>query len=326
MRSAIRRIIAAEDDLEIIAEASNGKQAVEIALQLKPDVITMDIEMPFLDGIAATKQILAKIKTCIIMVSSLTQRGTEATIYALQSGAQDYVSKMSSESTDVDSLKLELLKKIRFWKNQQKRVGHHSPNKRPIINNHRLIQQPDLVVVGVSTGGPRLLPQFLDSCSQISCPIVIAQHMPSIFIKSLAKCLDDSSSKSIVEGEGKLALTHNMVVIAPGGQSIRVVKEGEVFVINIFTDHLAAIQPSVNALFESALAVAKRPVAVVLTGMGNDGEQGAKQFALRKLPVLVQTPGSCIVDSMSRAVIEAGAASGIVTIDMIGKTIMAWST
>jgi two-component system chemotaxis response regulator CheB len=342
MRMVLRKIVEAGNEMIVVGEARNGREAVELARQLKPDIITMDVEMPELDGLAATQQILAgpPPTPILIMVSGHTQRGTEATIKALSLGAVDFVSKSSSfAAEDFGHVDSELSQKLRYWANQPAPRADPRDTARPAAPP---LAQPavvagaamrplsprarvDLVVVASSTGGPQILSSFLRAATPLGAPMVIAQHMPAQFTLSLATLLRSETTLDVREGASRMNLPAGSVTIIPGGQDAIVASAPTGFELRL-TTHESLVHPCADLLFETAAMVARHPVAVILTGMGNDGTHGAEQFRRRQLPVLVQDPKTCVVGGMPAAAIEAGVATESLASAEIGQKLALWTS
>lgn len=342
MRIALRRIIESGSDMTVVGEARNGREAVELARDLRPDIITMDVEMPELDGLAAMTQILAQSRPApiMIMVSGHTQRGTEATIKALSLGAVDFVSKSSSfAAEDLGHVDSELKEKLRYWAGQPPpslprarpasvpaAVARAQPAAAKVVLQAKSPRgHVDLVVVGASTGGPQMLAGFLAAAAPLGAPMVIAQHMPARFTTSLANLLRSETGLDVREGAHRMALTPGSVTIIPGGGDAIVARAPAGFELRI-TTHEALVHPCADLLFETAALVARHPVAVIMTGMGSDGTKGARHFQRRRLPVLVQDPRTCVVAGMPSAAIEAGVATESLAPASIGQKLVLWTS
>jgi len=330
MRIALRKIIEADGDIRVVGEARDGEEALSLVRKLRPDIVTMDIEMPRMDGLAATAAIgeLAHPRPTVIMVSNRTQEGAEATVRALSLGAVDFVSKSTSfVGTDLGHIDIDLRPKIRFW--AERRSQTKPPVEKIHVPERRTIARPagpiDLIVVAVSTGGPQVLPPLLDALGHVAPPIAIAQHMPDLFTHSLAEFLSAQTGLKVREQTTRMALDPGSVTILQGGRDAVVAPTGG----NGFELRPAVaestVHPSANLLFKSAAMVARRPVAVILTGMGDDGTEGARHFKQRGLPVLVQTPESCVVWGMPSAAIKAGVATEVLDVEAIGRTLSGWA-
>lgn len=336
MRIAIRKMLESELDIEIIGEAKTGQMCVEMARALRPDVITMDVEMPVMGGLEATRQIMAEMPCPIIMVSSHTERNSVSTIQALAFGAVDFIAKKSSFlQLDIVQIGADLAQKIRYWTNQEPRLqrrrgmdssaSHLSALAPAKSVNRKLRTGPPqmsagLVVLGISTGGPATLPHVLKSMGRLDCPMVVAQHMPTMFTSGFAAHLRSETGLDVVESTAQMALKPGMIVIAKGGEDV-VVREPFPGKLMLYqkTDPEASIHPNADILFRSAAAVSCPVIAVVMTGMGSDGMLGAKELVSRKNShVLAQEPESCIVDGMPASTIDAGLATAVLTPQEIG--------
>ena len=327
MRLAIRKMIDRIDGIEVVGEARDGRSAVDMAMRLKPDVVTMDLEMPGTDGLAAIGQIMAACPVPIIVVSSLSQPGAEQTLRALKLGAVDFISKSSSfVQLDIVQIDRELRRKILHW-------AIPKPVSRPRFRvakpaGHGPIVAPsaavDLVAIGVSTGGPKIMADFLRATGVLQCPVVFAQHMPPMFTTSFARHLAFDTGLDVIEGHDGMELRVGQIVILPGGEDSAVRKRGGRLVLARTYPTEGTIHPSVDALFASAITATASPVAVIMTGMGCDGTLGAKAFAAKGFPVLVQTPESCIIGGMPSAVIEAGVAHLVLSLTEISRRLVRW--
>ena len=341
MRMVIKKMVSVDANIKVVGEAKNGELAVKMAQELRPSIITMDVEMPVMDGVSAVGQIMDTMPCPIIMVSSLTTEGASATLDALAKGAVDVIAKSSSfVQLDIVKIEQELLSKIRHWTNglfflqrsqqllQNRRHTSTSPSLQasPAPKVRKPTGVPDLIVIGVSTGGPKVIPELLKSIEKIRCPIVIAQHMPAFFTASFAEYLNSLGEFEAREGEDGMQLKPGCVVVAPGSQNSRVRRKLDgSLTLEVRAGPKSLLSPSVDILFYSAVEAAVNPVAVILTGMGQDGMEGCQRFAEKGFPVLVQEPSSCVVDGMTTSVIEAGAASEVKSILQIGNRLSSWA-
>lgn len=341
MRIALRKMLSAEGAVEVVGEARNGLEAIRMVRELDPDIVTMDIEMPVLDGLDAVRTIMAEMPRPILMVSHLTQDGSAATVRALELGAVDYISKASALSTlDAAQIERELLDKIRYWV----RRGRKGLPPRPATLPPLPVAAPvapapparsgkvepagsvDLVVIGASTGGPKVMFELLRGLEKPRCPVVVAQHMPAAFTRSFAQHLAEDTRHDVREAAtGELA--NGVIHILPGGSDWVVQRRrvgGDGFTLSRRDQPHLTVHPSVDQLFESAAGAASNPVAVIMTGMGSDGTAGGRRIAERGLPMLVQTPQSCAVDGMTGSAIAAGLATEILAVTAIARRLNGW--
>lgn len=345
MRIAIAKMVENDPKIELVGSAHDGKVAVEMAQRLRPDVITMDVEMPVLNGLQAVQQIMESAPCPIIMVSSLTTKGGEATIKALELGAVDFIAKSSSfVQLDIVKIENELQEKIYYWaahplnlarktappSSSQGAVykdgsGQSRPQTGLSTSRRRPLAEVDCVVVGVSTGGPKAVLELLTSMGKLSCPMVIAQHMPKEFTPGFAEHLAFATGLNVVEGRHAMVLEAGQVVVAPGGTDSQIRSPfGNHYALDVKPDAHITLHPSADLLFKSAARTCKSPVAVVLTGMGEDGASGALEFAQRDYPVLVQEPSTCVVDGMPGSAIANNAVSQVLELELIGEQLQRW--
>jgi two-component system, chemotaxis family, protein-glutamate methylesterase/glutaminase len=319
-------MIEAEGDMQVVGEARNGLEAVALANQLKPDIVTMDVEMPEMGGLEACQRIMAEVtpKPAIIMVSAFTQEGAQATIRALKLGAVDFVSKSSIHvATDLAKIDSELRPKLRAWSRRDGRTAPSTAAAAPTFER-RQGWLPDLLLIGASTGGPQALTALLKALGPVAPPIVIALHMPEFFTASFADILGQDTGCTVREGSNREMLAPGVVTLLPGGKDgliwpaagggyeLRLVKVDSSF------------HPNADALFESAAMAAARPVGIVLTGMGEDGARGATALRRKQAPILVQEPTTCIVGGMPEAVIAAVPEAVVRTLDGIAELLRFW--
>lgn len=318
MRRAIQQMIGGDAELEVVGIATNGQEAIVQAVKLKPDVITLDIEMPVMNGLEA----IPKLKNAttpppaILVCSSLTSAGSHEALKALRLGASDVIAKDSSNfSLSIEKIKDDLIAKIKAVA-VGKRASiktHEAAAKGRIDRTHTLQRGAfDLLVIGSSTGGPPVLETILSALpADLSVPVVVAQHMPLMFTKSLAERLDEVSAVSVIHGEQGMPLHPGTVYIGQGGKHVRVNKSlGGKLTLEISPEPAAALyKPAVNELYASAAkASGSRCAAVILTGMGDDGAIGAKDLRAKGALILAQDLESCVVYGMPKAVAQAGLA------------------
>jgi two-component system chemotaxis response regulator CheB len=322
MRLALRQIIESEADLRVIGEAADGVAAVEAAARLRPDVVVMDLAMPAMDGIEATRRIMAlPAPPAVIMVSALTRDGSEPALRALAQGAVDYLWKNSDlGGADLARLDRDLRPMLRRWAIQRRDMDEPLPAL-PQAGGLP-VGPPEVLLVGASTGGPEALLALLEACGALPVPCVVAQHMPVGLAPELAGWLARKLGRAVTAATDGLVLTSGLVTVLPGGCDGALVRRGATLALRLATTGALA-HPSVDVLFRSAAAVAQGAVGVVLTGMGRDGAAGAAAMATRGMLVLAQSPESCVVAGMPRAVIAAGLAHAADTPRALGPRVVA---
>jgi two-component system chemotaxis response regulator CheB len=341
MRKIISDLISDNPQYNIIGTAKNGQEAIEQVKLLRPDAVTMDVEMPVMNGLDALQRIMAEQPTPVIMISSLTEEGAAETIKALEWGAVDFIRKPSgSISLDLYKVKQLLHEKLQmavrtklrsFQPIQQAPVSPRS-NLAPLqLNKVGMLKQPDtkkplaesstnfehLVAIGTSTGGPRALHQVISNIpAGFPAPILIVQHMPPNFTKSLAQRLNDISQIQVVEAAEGDVLKTATAYVAPGGWHMIVYKDvNKTYKIKLTKeDPRSGHRPSVDVMFESLLGLneLKRHI-VLMTGMGSDGARG--MLSLKQsgaVTTIAESEETCVVYGMPRAAVEMQAAMHVI--------------
>ncbi len=317
MRSALKRRIEQDARFKVIDTAENGREGVDKALSLKPDVVTLDVEMPVMNGLEALKAIVAKSTIPVIMVSAVTEAGAKITIDALTIGAVDFIPKAKGAELIHEKL-LAAVNASLARRIMATRRTAAPPPPRPTRTLTRVPAK--VVVIGSSTGGPQALQEVLRTLpANLPVPIVVAQHMPAQFTLALAKRLNDICPLRVVEATDGMPLLRGTVHIGPGGKHLRLTATH----LKVEPDRGESLyKPSVDVLTESAItAFGKQILGVMLTGMGNDG---AKEFIRLHNAggyTLAQDQASCVVYGMPRAVADAGAADEVLPLEQIGPRI-----
>lgn len=320
MRNAITRHIQRDARFRVIATANDGREAVAKAMELRPDVITMDVEMPEMNGIEALRQIHAKSSIPIIMVSSQTDAGAKTTIQALQHGAMDFIPKAGGFEQLHEKLHAVVCATRARLAPMAAPALVLAP-RRP-LPMRVTPPKPKIVVIGSSTGGPRALHQVLERLpARFPAPIVIAQHMPPQFTAAMAKWLSDVCAIKVVEAKDDMALSPGVAYVGPGGMQFRLAN-GRAKIALAQGESL--YKPSVDVLAESAAAAyGANVLAIMLTGMGNDGTKGFMKLKDGGAYVMAQDQATSSVWGMPRAVAESGCVDEILAVGEIGKRVNA---
>ena len=311
MRRAITTMLGSDPAINVVDTAKNGREAVEMAIKYRPDVITLDVEMPAMDGLTALREIMGKCPTSVIMLSSLTTAGSRAAMQALRLGAADVLAKDQSQvSTKIMDLQHDLLSRVHAL--AERKPARSTPVKRCIDSLNFRPGQFDLVVIGSSTGGPPVLEQILTRVpARSKVPIVVAQHMPCVFTKSMAERLNNQCSVPVRHGDDKMPIAPGTVHIAPGGMNTHLRKAGSRLTRHVTREPEDTVYyPSAHVLFETAREVCgRRALAIVLTGMGDDGVCGARSLVDAGGTVLAQSAETCVVYGMPKAVTQSALAT-----------------
>jgi two-component system chemotaxis response regulator CheB len=335
MRKAIENMLQKASDIQIVGFGRNGKEAVELTEKLKPDVITLDIEMPLMDGLEALKHIMAKNPTPVIMVSSLTSEGAEATLKALELGAVDFLTKDKSfASFGVMKLEEQLIEKIRYFaakKPVRRTISGIQPKVTTTVQSATLPKitsgNKKIVAIGTSTGGPQSLQKVIPLLpATLNRPVLVVQHMPPNFTNSLANRLNTLSQLTVIEAQGKEKLEPNVVYIAKGGFHLKIKKIGSNYYTEVTSEPQNMLHiPSVDVMIDSvADNFGKDALGVIMTGMGSDGLKGLTKLKSMGGAVIAQNQETCVVYGMPRSVVEANIADVVVPLESIADTIVSY--
>jgi len=328
IRYTLAKSLNEEPDIEVIDTARDGLEAVEKAQALHPDVLTLDIEMPRLNGLQALSRIMRQSPCPVIMLSTLTQDGARETLKALALGAVDFVPKPSA-AIHVQHVLKELNSKIRA-------VAHLPPTRlrRPLASWSTAVDHPHLeaevrpfttkdvlVVIGASTGGPRTLSKLVgDLPADLAAAMAIVQHMPKHFTASLAERLNSLSPFHIKEAAVSDRLRVGQGLLAPGGLHLCLRRSGAVQLS--MAPPRNHVRPAVDMTLETAARwFGPSTVAVILTGMGSDGTVGARRVKAQGGIVLAEAEASCVVYGMPRSVVDAGIVDRVVPLEAMGAAV-----
>lgn len=378
MRKVLSDLFNNTPDFQVVATARNGKEAVEMVAKERPDLLTLDINMPIMDGLQALEIIMKDCPVPVVMFSSLTKRDADETLRALELGAVDFLCKTGGSISKLDGIEDDIIAKCRaaahagvsktrnsaniFSKKQEapdlKRINiferkgfsqpvHHSiaettQHRHSLTgmmakrDNPLLKQKPannpysvsdtgnKLVALGTSTGGPRALQHVIPNLpGNMPCGMVVVQHMPAGFTKSLADRLDFISQVSVKEAEDGDPILPGHVYIAPGGYHMTVRGNGAHREISLNQDPpLASHRPAVDVMFDSVVRYGSDVVSVILTGMGCDGAAGMKKIKAAGGYIIAESEETCVVYGMPRSVVEAGIADEVLPIEKIADAIV----
>lgn len=337
MRKLISDFLSQHPRLTVVGTARDGQEALQKIERLQPDVVTLDIEMPVMNGLETLKHIMQKHPLPVVMISSTTKEGAENTILALQYGAVDFIAKPSGAiSLDLYKIKDKMIEKVllaseanlRTVKTKQKMFMFPQKHcsKIEVSERQSVGGKKKVIAVGTSTGGPRALQHVLTKFpAKIDAPILVVQHMPKGFTKSLATRLDSLSHIRVKEAEDGEIIQKGTAYIAPGGKHLYVKRVGTSLAIHL--DEAAprnGHRPSVDVMLESLSALTDyEKVAVIMTGMGSDGTAGLKQLkASGKTFVIAESAESSVVFGMPKSAIAANIVDEIVHVDDIAGAVM----
>lgn len=333
IRSVMKQIISSQNDMEVVGAAPDPIVARELIKQTNPDVLTLDVEMPRMDGLDFLEKLMRLRPMPVVMVSSLTERGSEITLRALELGAVDFVTKpkisIQSGMEEYAALitdKIRIAAKARIRARTVPKPADGEPAVAlPQIRNP-LTSSEKLIIIGASTGGTEAIKEFLVRMPS-DCPgILITQHMPEGFTRSFAQRLNNLCKISVRESEGGERILPGHAYIAPGHSHLQLVRSGANYMTQI--DQGPPVnrhRPSVDVLFRSAAACAgKNAVGVILTGMGKDGAQGMLEMKNAGAYNFAQDEASCIVFGMPREAIAVGAAHEVVALDAMAGRVLTY--
>ncbi|UVE16353.1 chemotaxis response regulator protein-glutamate methylesterase [Pseudomonas sp. LS44] len=351
-RRRVSEILSADTNIQVVGTATNGREAIDQALALRPDVITMDYEMPMMDGITAVRHIMQRCPTPVLMFSSLTHEGARVTLDALDAGAVDFLPKNFEDiSRNPEKVKQLLCEKVHsIARSNRRQFSSPLPPVAPVSTSATAYNrstspaparstpaQPSaaapaaptspaprrknyrLVAIGTSTGGPVALQRVLSQLpASFPAPLLLIQHMPAAFTKAFAERLDKLCQIRVKEAEDGDLLRPGLALLAPGGKQMMVDSRGAVRILP--GDERLNYKPSVDITFGSAAkSFNDKVLAVVLTGMGADGREGARMLKQGGSQVWAQDEASCVIYGMPMAVVKADLADAVYSLDDIGR-------
>lgn len=340
MRTVISDMINRSNDLMVVGTARDGNDALAKINQMNPDVVTMDVEMPQMDGLSALERIMQEHPVPVIMLSSLTKHGAEQTLKALQLGAVDFIGKPAGRlSPDITQIKDDILEKIRVAAGAKKKLQNlisripETNITSPQVSAPKVVPYGSklnkLVLIGTSTGGPKALYQVLPHFpASINAGILVVQHMPPGFTKSLAERLDSMSQIRVKEAEHGEKIVPGTAYIAPGDFHLKVIAQGvagtKELIVNLDkSPPRGALRPAADVMLESvAQEFWSHMVCVIMTGMGHDGAAALPALKQKGAQIIAEDQSTCIVYGMPKAAVETGLVDRVVRLPDIYREVL----
>jgi two-component system, chemotaxis family, protein-glutamate methylesterase/glutaminase len=325
VRKVIRQMLSRSPFIEVVGAARDGRDALQLAEELRPDVITCDLIMPELDGVGFVREQMARRPIPIVVVSIASESG-ELVLSALDAGAVDFIQKPTALATDrLLEISDDLIEKVKAAARARPVVAA-GVAVTPIVHPAAATNAFDVVVIGISTGGPQALKVLIPKLpAEFSVPIAIVLHMPVGYTELYARKLNEQSSLTVLEAQGGEVIAPGHVYIAPAGRHLTFRRNGAKQVVTYLdvrpldTPH----RPSVDSLFQSAADVyGSRVLGIVMTGMGSDGREGSAWIKAKGGTVLTEAEASCVVYGMPRSIVEAGLSDAEVRLDQMADAVL----
>lgn len=340
MRKSLTHMLESDPEIRVVATAHDGREGIDKINTFKPDIVTLDIEMPGMDGLTALKLIMEQMPVPVLMVSALTTEGAQATIQAFDLGAVDFISKdLSSTAMRINDMRNELVEKIKQiarsrliqTRFRMRRLVQSSYGKK-VVSKPRtnqvafgsMIANFHAVMLGVSTGGPQALLKVIPRLPEhFPLGIGVVQHMPPRFTRTLAERLDSVSNIFVKEAEHGEPLEAGKVLIAPGGKHMKFNSTGSSVTTEISDEPIDILyRPSADVMMKSAATAFQGPLlGIIMTGMGKDGVKGLKHIKSKGGYVIAQDEESCVVYGMPRAALEEGVVDSMLSLDNISAAL-----
>jgi two-component system chemotaxis response regulator CheB len=324
MRKVLRQMLESEADFEVVAEAANGREAVEMARETSPDVISMDVVMPVMDGVEALRVIMKETPTRVLMVSGVTTEGAQVTMEALAAGAVDFLPKPTGQNPlEIRSLRDELVAKVRtVAASRLEAMGRSVKEISPAVARPAVAGRDRVVVIGTSTGGPRALQTVIPMLPEdLPAAVLLVQHMPKEFTPQLARRLDAISEVTVREAAEGDRIEAGTILLAPGHSHMVVRDRERVGLEQEPSDH--EHRPAVDVLADSAAAVFGRDaLGVIMTGMGQDGRRGMAALKEKGATIIAQDEATSVIYGMPKAVVAAGLADVICPLEGIARAVV----
>jgi two-component system chemotaxis response regulator CheB len=331
MRGLLSQMIGSAPDMEVVGAAPDAPTAREMIKALNPDVLTLDVQMPKMDGLEFLERLMRLRPMPVVMVSSFTEAGSDTTLRALELGAIDFIGKPRSDGgRSMENYAEELVEKIRAAKGARLRRNAVPPATMAVVKTMQQMKtgaagDGKIIFVGASTGGTEAIKDFLLGMPADCPPIMIVQHMPEAFTASFARRLDTLCAPRVIEAQGNEKLESGTVYVAPGHSHMLLRRGGTGYIVELTAmPPVNRHRPSVDVLFDSAASlVGRKAVGVILTGMGKDGAQGLLRMRQAGARTFGQDEGSCVVYGMPREAYLIGAVEEQYALDEIPRRVLA---
>lgn len=330
MRKTISGMLNSDPAIHVVGEAVDGWDAIEKIRSLVPDIVTLDIEMPRMNGLDALKIIMKEMPLPVIVVSSLTEDGARETIRALEYGAVDYIPKsLSGNIVNIVNIKNDLIEKIKLFGHKKIKIKGGGETDRSVSPPVRSLppgkNKINVVIIGASTGGPKALQEVLPRLPKdFPCGVLVIQHMLPLFTASFAERINELSQIEVREAKDGDQIKPGLVLVAPGGYHLRVKKwPGDEGYVKLSKEPAMLHMPSVDITMESvAQAYSEHALGVIMTGMGQDGKEGMKAIKDAKGRTIAQDEETCVIFGMPRAAIESGCVDKVVPLGRMVEEII----
>lgn len=334
IRHYLSSIMIEMNNITIVGEARNGREVIELVHKLQPDVVSMDINMPTMDGLEATRQIMAEIPTPVVVVSGLIESDVELSMRALEAGALAVVEKPPDrQNPQFEEKRKRLITAIRAMagvsvvsrRSGYRKLTDESQEFSAIKSATDRLSRPEIIAIGASTGGPSAIHRILKEFpADLSVPVVIVQHMPHEFLQGLARWLQRSTDLQVKIAESGDEIKSGHVYIAPGTSHMTTKRQHEKLFVHLIRERgTPQYQPSINMLFNSlATTCGSNAIGVILTGMGDDGASGLLAMKQASAKTLAQDENSSTVYGMPQAALLCGAVKSVMPLTNLAPEIL----
>lgn len=336
IRQVITNVLESDPEIEVMGAASDPYVAVKKIRQELPDVITLDVEMPRMDGITFLKRIMSQHPIPVVIISSLTEKGTDSAIQALESGAVEVIAKPKvntvKEFEESKSQICQIIHAAARARLQRRKPGSHFTTRPKLsadavlaLRNGSMLETTEKVVaIGASTGGTQALLEFLQQMPPNAPGMVIVQHMPEKFTKAFAERLNRTCAMTVKEAEDNDTVFSGRALIAPGNKHLMLKRSGARYYVHVNDGPVVnRHRPSVDVLFRSTANYAgKNAIGVIMTGMGDDGAKGLLEMRKAGATTIAQDEATCVVYGMPRAAVENGGATKVLPLSLIGSHVL----